>query len=195
MSAVLTEDDSTTVECTIINKTKKDIVTGEEYSLWVLKEKSFVEVPLLPEAGGFNLSSKDILSGDEYSFRAYIEKYYGKLEAGHYRIVKEYTDKEKDGKKDTDKERSQPAGRARLRNILSPFAREVISLAKLAGLLTDCAEGFSSGRAFSSVLNGRCSRHTKYSNGCCAGIAPASLFTRSARCRTPELRMELSRLS
>lgn len=102
MSAVLTEDDSTTVECTIINKTKKDIVTGEEYSLWVLKDKSFVEVPLLPEAGGFNLSSKDILSGDEYSFRAYIEKYYGKLEVGHYRIVKEYT--EKDGKKDTDKE-------------------------------------------------------------------------------------------
>lgn len=104
MRAVLTEDDSITVECTIVNKTKKDIVTGEEYSLQVLKDKSFVDVPLLPEAGGFNLSSKDILSGDEYSFRAYIEKYYGELEAGHYRIVKEYTDKEKDGKKDTEKE-------------------------------------------------------------------------------------------
>lgn len=101
MRAVLTEDDSTTVECTIVNKTKKDIVTGEEYSLQVLKDKSFVDVPLLPEAGGFNLSSKDILSGDEYSFRAYIEKYYGELEAGHYRIVKEYTDKEKDTDKET----------------------------------------------------------------------------------------------
>lgn len=99
MSAVLTEDNSTTLECTIINKTKKDIVIGEEYYLQVLKNKSFVDVPLLPEAGAFDLLSIDILSGQEYSFRAYIEKNYGDLDAGRYRIVKEYTDKEKGGQK------------------------------------------------------------------------------------------------
>ena len=46
MSAALTEDNNTTLECTIVNKTKKDIVVGEEYSLQVLKDKSFVDVPL-----------------------------------------------------------------------------------------------------------------------------------------------------
>lgn len=60
----------------------------------VLKGKSFIDVPLLPESGGFNLVSIDVLSGDEYSYRAYIEKNYGDLEAGHYRIVKEYTNKD-----------------------------------------------------------------------------------------------------
>ncbi|RKI42794.1 hypothetical protein D7V86_04745 [bacterium D16-51] len=95
MSAVLTEDNSTTLVCTIFNKTKKDIVIGEEYSLQVLKDKTFVDVPLLPEAGAFNLLSRDILSGDEYSYRAYIEHNYGDLEAGRYRIVKEYVNKEK----------------------------------------------------------------------------------------------------
>ena len=95
MSATLTEDNSTTLVCTIVNKTKKDIVIGEEYYLQVLKDKSFVDVPLLPEAGAFNLLSRDIISGDEYSYRANIEKNYGNLEAGRYRIVKEYTNKEK----------------------------------------------------------------------------------------------------
>lgn len=95
MSAALIEDNSTTLECTIFNNTKKDIVIGEEYYLQVLKDKSFIDVPLLPEAGAFNLLSRDILSGQEYSFRAYIEKNYGELEAGRYRIVKEYTNKEK----------------------------------------------------------------------------------------------------
>lgn len=99
MSATLTEDNSTTLVCTIVNKTKKDIVIGEEYYLQVLKDKFFVDVPLLPEAGAFNLLSRDILSGDEYSYRAYIEKNYGDLEAGHYRIVKEYTNKEKGSQK------------------------------------------------------------------------------------------------
>ena len=47
---------------------------GEEYYLQVLKDKSFVNVPLLPEAEAFNLLSRDILSGDEYSYRVYIEK-------------------------------------------------------------------------------------------------------------------------
>lgn len=98
MSAIITEDNSTTLECTIINKTKKDIVIGEDYYLQVLKDKSFVDVPLLPEAGAFDLLSIDILQGQEYSFRAYIEKNYGDLEAGHYRIVKEYTNKEKGSK-------------------------------------------------------------------------------------------------
>lgn len=100
MSATLTEDDKTTLECTIVNKSKKDIVTGEEYSLQVLEDKSFVDVPLLPEAGAFNLVSMDILSGNEYSFRAYIEEKYGDLEAGRYRIVKEYTNKEKGSQKE-----------------------------------------------------------------------------------------------
>lgn len=95
MSVALTEDNSTTLECTIVNKTKKDIVIGEEYYLQVLKDKSFVDVPLLPEAGAFDLLSRDILAGQEYSFRAYIEKNYGELEAGRYRIVKEYRNKEK----------------------------------------------------------------------------------------------------
>lgn len=95
MSVALTEDNSTTLECTIVNKTKKDIVIGEEYYLQVLKDKSFVNVPLLPEAGAFDLLSRDILAGQEYSFRAYIEKNYGELEAGRYRIVKEYRNKEK----------------------------------------------------------------------------------------------------
>lgn len=99
MSATLTEDDSTTLVCTIFNKTEKDIVIGEEYYLQVLKDKSFVDVPLLPEAGGFDLLSRDILSGYEYSYRAYIEKNYGDLEAGRYRIVKEYTNKEEGSQK------------------------------------------------------------------------------------------------
>ena len=72
---------------------------GEEYYLQVLKDKSFVNVPLLPEAGAFNLLSRDILSGDEYSYRVYIEKNYGVLEAGRYRIIKEYTNKKKGSRK------------------------------------------------------------------------------------------------
>ncbi|MCI8562640.1 MAG: hypothetical protein HFH69_03895 [Lachnospiraceae bacterium] len=99
MSATLTEDNSTTLVCTIFNKTKKDIVIGEEYSLQVLKGKSFVDVPLLPEAGAFNLLSRDILPGYEYSYRAYIEHNYGDLDAGRYRIVKKYTSKEKGSQK------------------------------------------------------------------------------------------------
>lgn len=99
MSAALTEDDSTTLECTIFNKTQNVIEFGEEYSLQVLKDKSFVDVPLLPEAGGFNLLSRYILSGQEYSYRAYIEKNYGGLEKGRYRIVKEYTNKEEGSQK------------------------------------------------------------------------------------------------
>lgn len=99
MSATLTEDNSTTLVCTIVNKTKKDIEIGEEYYLQVLKDKSFVDVPVLPEAAAFNLLSIDISSGDEYSYRAYIEKNYGDLEAGRYRIVKEYTNKEKGSQK------------------------------------------------------------------------------------------------
>ncbi|MBU5479444.1 hypothetical protein KQI69_09540 [Eubacterium sp. MSJ-13] len=58
----------------------------------------FIVVTILPEAGAFDLLSIDILQGQEYSFRAYIEKNYGDLEEGHYRIVKEYTDKEKGSK-------------------------------------------------------------------------------------------------
>lgn len=104
MRADLTEDDSTTVDCTIFNKTDKDIAIGEEYGLQVLDGKSFVDVPLLPEAGGFNLVSTDISSGEEYSYRAYIEKNFGDLEKGHYRIVKEYTDKDSQKKEDTEKE-------------------------------------------------------------------------------------------
>ena len=95
MSATLTEDNSTILACTIVNKTKKDIVVGEEYNLQVLKDKSFVDVPLLPEAGAFNLLSRDILVGEEYSYKTNIEENYGDLEAGRYRIVKEYTNKEK----------------------------------------------------------------------------------------------------
>lgn len=107
MTAVLTEDEETTLECTIFNKTLKDITTGDMYCLQVLKGKSFIDVPLLPESGGFNLISRIILSGDEYSYRAYIEGNYGDLEAGHYRIVKEYTIKESDNpeKENADKER------------------------------------------------------------------------------------------
>jgi hypothetical protein len=100
MSATVTEDDSTTLSCTIVNKTKKDISIGEEYSLQVLKDKSFVDVPLLPDAGAFDLISTDILSGEEYSYRAYIETNYGDLEKGRYRIVKEYTNKEEGGQKE-----------------------------------------------------------------------------------------------
>ncbi len=99
MRAEITEDDRITFVCTIVNKTKKDIMIGEEYHLQVLKGKSFVDVQPLPEAGAFNLSSIDILSGQEYSYRAYIEDNYGDLEAGRYRIVKEYTNKEKGSQK------------------------------------------------------------------------------------------------
>lgn len=73
MSAALTDDKSTTLECTIFNKTKKDIAIGEEYCLQVLKDKSFVNVPLLPEAGAFDLLSISVLSGEEYSYRVYRE--------------------------------------------------------------------------------------------------------------------------
>lgn len=100
MSAELTGDESMTLECTIFNKTSKDIVTGEEYSLQVLQGKSFVDVPLI--TGAFNLVSIDILAGEEYGYRAYIEKNYGKLDAGHYRIVKEYTIKGDDSEQTND---------------------------------------------------------------------------------------------
>lgn len=102
MSAALTEDDSITLECIIFNNTEKDIVIGDEYDLQVLKDGSFADVQPLPEAGAFNLLSRDILSGHEYSYRADIEKNYGDLEAGRYRIVKEYTNKEKDSQKKDD---------------------------------------------------------------------------------------------
>lgn len=102
MSAALTEDKETTLVCTIFNKTEKDIVIGEEYSLQVLKDKSFVDVPLLPEAGGNGLVAQNILSGREYSYRAYIEHSYGDLEAGCYRIIKEYTNKEEGSQKKED---------------------------------------------------------------------------------------------
>lgn len=95
MSVALTEDDRTTLNCTVFNKTSKDIVIGEAYSLQVLKDKAFVDVSTLPDAGAFNLQSINILSGNDYSYRAYIEDNYGKLESGHYRIVQEYTNKEK----------------------------------------------------------------------------------------------------
>lgn len=93
MSATVTEDDNTTLKCTIVNKTSKDITIGEEYSLQVLKDESFVDVPLSPDAGSFNLESIDVSAGEEYTYRAYIGANYGDLEAGHYRIVKEYTNK------------------------------------------------------------------------------------------------------
>lgn len=96
MNVELTGDDSMTLECTIFNKTTNDIVTGEEYSLQVLQGKSFVDVPLI---GGFNLESINISAGEEYGYRAYIEHDYGKLETGHYRIVKEYTVKKDDSEK------------------------------------------------------------------------------------------------
>ena len=99
MSAALTEDNDTTLVWTIINKTKKDIMIGEVYTLQVLKDKSFVDVPRLPEAAGFNLLGRDILSGQEYSDRVDIEHNYGDLEAGRYRIVKEYTNNEKGSQK------------------------------------------------------------------------------------------------
>lgn len=99
MSAALTENDSTTLVCTIVNKIEKDIVIGEKYQLQVLKDESFADVPRLPEAEGFNLLSRDILSGHEYSYRVDIEHNYGDLEAGRYRVVKEYTNKEEDSQK------------------------------------------------------------------------------------------------
>lgn len=99
MRATLTEDSRTTLECTIFNKTEKDIMIGEEYYLQVFKDNSFTDVPLLPEAAGFNLAGINILAGQEYSYRAYIEKNYGDLGAGRYRIVKEYTDKENGSQK------------------------------------------------------------------------------------------------
>lgn len=102
MSADLTGDDSTTLECTIYNKTSKDIVTSEEYSLQVLQGQSFEDVSLLSGAGAFNLESIDIRAGEEYGYRAYIEKNYGELKAGHYRIVKEYTVKGDDSEKADD---------------------------------------------------------------------------------------------
>lgn len=95
----LTKDNDTTLVWTIINKTEKDIEIGEEYYLQVLKDKSFVDVPRLPEAAAFNLLSRDILSGREYSDRVSVEHEYGELESGRYRIVKEYTNKEKGSQK------------------------------------------------------------------------------------------------
>ncbi len=99
MSAAPAEDNGATLVYTIVNKTKKDIVIGEEYSLQVLQDKSFVDVPLLSGAEAFNLLGRDILSGNEYSGRVNIKKNYGDLEAGHYRIVKEYTNKEEGSQK------------------------------------------------------------------------------------------------
>lgn len=99
MSADLTEDDSTTLAYTIFNKTENDIVIGEEVTLQVLKDKSFVDVPLLDGDRAYNLLAINISSGEEYSDRVPIEDSYGDLEAGRYRIVKEYANKEKDGEK------------------------------------------------------------------------------------------------
>lgn len=99
MSAALTEDSSTTLAYTIFNKTENDIVMGEEFTLQVLKDKSFVDVPLLDGDRAYNLVAINISSGEEYSDRVPIEDSYGDLEAGRYRIVKEYTNKEKGSQK------------------------------------------------------------------------------------------------
>lgn len=72
---------------------------GEEYVLQVLKDKTFVDVPLCPEGGAFNLLGIVILSGQEYSCKAYIQDHYGDLKTGHYQIVKEYTIQEKGHRK------------------------------------------------------------------------------------------------
>lgn len=90
MSATLTKDDGTILEYTIINKIEKDIMTGEMYTLQVLKDKSFVDVPRLPDAAKFNLVGIIISSGQKYSDKIDIGHNYGDLEAGCYRIVKEY---------------------------------------------------------------------------------------------------------
>ena len=62
MSAALTEDETAIVEGAIFNKTEKDIETGEEYTLEVLEDGSFVEVPRLNSVA-FNLGLIYILSG------------------------------------------------------------------------------------------------------------------------------------
>ncbi len=99
MSATLTDDSSTTIVYTIFNKTENDIVIGEEVTLQVLKDKSFVDVPLLDGDRAYNLLAINISSGEEYSDRVPLEDSYGDLEAGRYRIVKEYANKEQDGQK------------------------------------------------------------------------------------------------
>lgn len=107
MSAALTEDETVIVTSTIFNKTEKDIETGEEYTLEVLKDGSFVEVPRLNSVA-FNLGLIHILSGDERSYRVDIGRMYGDLAAGRYRIVKKYwvRNREKGSRKkgNTDKE-------------------------------------------------------------------------------------------
>jgi len=92
MSAALTEDETAIVAGTIFNKTEKDIETGEEYTLQVLKDGSFVDVPRLNSVA-FDLVAIGILSGDERSYRIDIGRAYGDLEAGRYRIVKKYWDR------------------------------------------------------------------------------------------------------
>ncbi len=101
MSAALTEDETAIVEGAIFNKTEKDIETGEEYTLEVLKDGSFVEVPRLNSVA-FNLGLIQILSGDESSYRIDIGRAYGDLEAGRYRIVQKYwvRNKEKGSRKE-----------------------------------------------------------------------------------------------
>ncbi len=102
MSAELAEDEKNTIVTGIIfNKTEKDIETGEEYTLQVLKDKSFVDVPPLNSLA-WNLAAIEILSGRERSYRIDIGHVYGDLEAGRYRIVKKYWDRENRKQKDRD---------------------------------------------------------------------------------------------
>lgn len=91
MSAELTEDESITLNCTIFNKTDKDISTGVSYTLQVLDGDSYIDVPLLPDAGGFDLNAMIVSAGKERNYRVYIENNYGDLEKGHYKIIKEYS--------------------------------------------------------------------------------------------------------
>lgn len=91
MSAALVEDEPTIVTGTIFNKTEKDIETGEEYTLQVLKDGSFVDVPRLRSVA-FNLVAIPILSGEERSYRIDIGRAHGDLEAGRYRVVQKYWD-------------------------------------------------------------------------------------------------------
>ncbi len=95
MSAALTEDEAAIVTGTIFNKTEKDIETGEEYTLEVLKDGFFVEVPRLNSVA-FDLAAIYILSGDERSYRIDIGRMYGDLEEGRYRIVKKYWDRNRE---------------------------------------------------------------------------------------------------
>ncbi len=89
----ITECSDTNVTVSIVNNTDKDIQCGEDFRLEMQNEKtSEWREPDTVNDGAFNLVANRIQKDRPYEKVINLERVYGKLEPGRYRIVKTVTD-------------------------------------------------------------------------------------------------------